>query len=71
MDDRGPWTGHSTRLRQVTCPRYDGSGCVCEEHSDRPWQHLRGESVEKCDGAGMPCIEPGCPFREHPTDARV
>jgi hypothetical protein len=71
MDDRGPWVGPSTRLRQIRCPRCAGSGWVCEAHPELPMDHLLEESTEKCGGAGMPCEEPGCPFRTHPTDDEV
>jgi hypothetical protein len=69
MDDRGAWVGPSTRLRQIRCSRCDGSGWICEWHPEMPMDHLIGESHEKCGGAGKPCEEPGCPFRECPTDA--
>lgn len=40
-----------------------GSGWVCEEHPDKPMEHIKDRSPfyklflgdARCDGAGMPC----------------
>jgi hypothetical protein len=32
------------------CPICFGSGRVCEDHPDKPWEH------DGCGGAGGPCI---------------
>jgi hypothetical protein len=36
--------------QRSNCPICDGSGWVCEDHPDKPWQH------DACGGAGSPCI---------------
>jgi hypothetical protein len=35
-----------------TCPNCDGTGWVCEEHPDQPWEGLHACS---CGAAGAPC----------------
>ena len=50
-----------------TCPRCKGSGLVCEVHHNRPMAHLIVRSGHPCSGAGIPCEEPGCPFRDRPN----
>ncbi|WP_271604939.1 hypothetical protein [Bradyrhizobium sp. CCBAU 11434] len=39
----------------VTCATCDGTGWVCENHPDRPWE---GPRARGCGGAGAPC--PAC-----------
>ena len=34
----------------MRCPVCLGSGWVCEDHPDKPWEH------EGCGGAGAPCF---------------
>jgi transposase len=36
-------------------------GWICEDHPDQPMGH------EHCGGAGMPCQNPACPYREKRT----
>jgi hypothetical protein len=51
------------------CPRCQGEGWICEEHMDRPWPHPDpSEPTGRCGGPGIPCVEPGCPFRTHETN---
>jgi hypothetical protein len=39
------------KLPKLTgCPVCDGFGWVCEDHSDKPWEH------DDCGGAGAACV---------------
>jgi hypothetical protein len=37
------------------CSNCDGSGWVCENHPDRPWEHLAAPGEGCGCGAGQPC----------------
>jgi hypothetical protein len=39
-----------------SCPRCLGSGSVCEDHPQLPWDGLTPEGCQ-CGAAGMPCWE--------------
>jgi len=43
-------------MGEVECPVCDGTGVVCENHRDRPWDGM-SDHAEACGcGAGAPCI---------------
>jgi len=48
----------------MKCSRCIGSGWVCENHDNRPWEGLYACD---CGGAGMPC--PDCNWPKDAGDA--
>ena len=54
----------------TSCPRCQGSGWVCETHPTQSIHHHLEDGSE-CGGGGVPCEEPGCSFRTHPTKADI
>ena len=57
-------------MAMTECPRCQGSGWVCGTHPTQSFNH-RLEDGSACGGAGLPCAEPGCPYRTQPTDADI
>ena len=41
------------------------SGWICEQHPDQPWPHA------DCDGPGMQCRNPECPWWQGPEPAAL
>jgi hypothetical protein len=51
----------------MACPHCHDTGWVCEDHPDRPFNHLDPTMPDgRCGGAGMPCLDYRCKIPKNP-----